>query len=142
MQLSLKGWISKVSQYISSSNAPSYTLLWTNSSPTASFSSQTLTLSLSGYDEVEITFKNYTSSNQMVPPIKIPIGMKGMISGTFGASGSATSQSGAIYAFERVFDVSSTNIVFYDGYGCAAGSSHTVRNDMGIPIKIFGIKYR
>ena len=142
MQLSLKGWISKVSQYISSSNAPSYTLLWTNSSPTASFSPQTLTLSLSGYDDVEITFKNYTSANQMVPPIKIPVGMRGMISGVFGGSGSGDAQSGAIYAFERVFIVSSTSIQFYNGYGCAASGSHAVRNDMGIPIKIFGIKYR
>ena len=51
-------------------------ILWTNSSPTSSFASQTITLteSLSSYDCYEIIFRQNTSSARYMTTGKIPVG--------------------------------------------------------------------
>ena len=52
------------------------TILWTNSSPTSSFSNQTITLSesLDNYEYYEILFRQNTSSARLMTTGKIPVG--------------------------------------------------------------------
>lgn len=115
-------------------------LLWTNSNPTASFDPTTINLDLTDYDEVEITFINYTTSGYRyyVPSVKCKVGEQGIVNGVFG--GTAV-ESGAIFIFERVFNVYTDRIAFGNAAGCADNSSHAIRNEMGVPIEIYGIKY-
>ena len=115
------------------------TLLWTNSSPTSSFAPQTINLDLSKYKEVEISFYNNITSGYRyrVPNVTCPIGDQAIVNGVFG--GTAV-ESGVIFVFERVFTVSSDKISFGNAAGCADNNSHAIRNDMGVPIEIYGIK--
>lgn len=52
------------------------TILWTNSSPTSSFSNQTITLSesLDNYEYYEILFRQNTTSARLMTTGKIPVG--------------------------------------------------------------------
>lgn len=114
-------------------------LLWTNGSPTASFSPQELSLDLSGYDEVEIAFINYVSSNwNRRVTVKCPVGGSAIVDGIFGGT---AIESGVIFAYARTIDAYSDHIAFGNAAGCADNGTFAIRNDMGVPIEIYGIKY-
>lgn len=133
MKLDLKELIAKVT-----GQTEFKTLLWTNPSPTSSFAPQTLNMDLTDYDEVEVSFLNTTSYRYLVPSVKCPIGEKAMVNGIFG--GSAV-EAGVLFGFGRVFNVYSDRIDFGNAAGCASGSTFAIRNEMGVPQKIYGIKY-
>jgi hypothetical protein len=114
-------------------------LLWTNSSPTAQFAPQTVNLDLSKYNFVEIFFRSYTGwSYSIMPGLVYPIGEKCMVNGNFGSS---AEESGSIFGWERSFETKTTGIVFANAAGCPDNGAHAVRNDMAIPLKIYGVKY-
>lgn len=103
------------------------TLLWTNPSPTAAFSPTTVNVSLSDYDAVEVSFKDYktNSAGAIVRCMKggnaIPL---------------LNSGSGA-YVRYRWFQPLSDNsgVKFLDGY-----QGTTVNNDYATPYQIWGVK--
>ena len=64
--ISLKNTLKAISSKFSALNTllndvPHYTLLWTNPNPTSSFSAQTISLDLSKYDAVEISFRRWST---------------------------------------------------------------------------------
>lgn len=109
-----------------------WTLVWTNASPTSNFATQTISLSLSGYEMVAIVFALSTSDTTTKTEI-VKVGEK--VQNDF----ILTSYS-RIGAFSRIAIVSTTGITF---------SSTTVRNASvdpsdsqvgNIPLRIYGIK--
>lgn len=107
-------------------NAPSdyKKLLWSNPSPTTSFTTQTISLDLAGYDDVEIYAKRVMSADGSVEA-KASIGGKGDICAVYGSN--------CLY---RGATVSTTGITFTHCY-----IDGVANNDYLIPIHIYGIKY-
>ena len=98
-------------------------ILWTNSSPTSSFASQTITLteSLSNYDCYEIMFRQRTTTSRMFNTGKVPVGY-GTILSTYANNYRATGTT-----------VSGTTITFE-----SASASGTADNSYAIPVYVIG----
>lgn len=108
-------------------------LLWTNPSPTSAFAAQTVSLDLSGYDEVEIQFKHFTDSNVYAFAKCFKNDGYGM------ACVPSDSNSGIM---RRRFNMTSTGVVFATGQGVAYdGVYYADQPSAAIPWKIYGIKY-
>lgn len=106
-------------------------LLWTNSSPTSSFSAQTITLNdtLSNYDCYEILFRQSTTVPRIFNTGKIPVG-SGTILGF---------NTGSLWYLRATGDtVSGNTIAFEAGYG--SSGSATVDNTRTIPMYVIGYK--
>lgn len=101
-------------------------LLWTNPSPTSSFSAQTISLDLSNYDEVEIEAKQLASGT-IVQLCRVGIGKQ---TKCLFRDGNANN------FYTRTFVVSASSIQFGDAY-----YNSTVTNTDCVPIAIYGIKY-
>ena len=117
-------------------------LLWTNSSPTSAFAAQTISLDLSGYDEIEVEYSdlNDASHGDKMPQIKARVGERGLMGATFGSAG-ADYGSGSIYNATRRFAIGSSGITFDGGHGAVASGSYSARNDVCVPLRIYGIQY-
>lgn len=104
-------------------------LLWTNSSPTSSFSSQTLTLALSGYDFVRVVFSTYEAEAWQVQDF------------TIGKPGYMCAAEEGQYVFSRKISATTTKITFASGY-LADIKESTVKTDntRAVPIYIYGVK--
>ena len=111
-------------------------LLWTNASPTSSFAAQTVSLSLSGYNFVEIHCRNNASYNvctvftsEIVKDLSMQI-----ITDVQNAN--------AIYVADRRAAISSNGITFESAYykSVASTAVGTIKNDRMVPYKIYGIK--
>ena len=114
-------------------------LLWSNSSPTSAFSPQTISIDLSGYDEIEVHGINYTGFVSIMPTVNIPIGSKGNLIGLAGSTGDST---GIGFLVARGITANSTGITISEAKGVGTnGSSWAVNNNNMIPTKIYGIKY-
>lgn len=115
-------------------------LLWTNSDLSTNFGATTLTLDLSGYDEVEVVWTNSVGMTTTIGgSMKIPVGFSAVLTQVGGTSGW---NSGFITIVTRLCTVNANSVVFsraflgYDGQAIAEGYDHNM-----IPYKIYGIKY-
>ena len=102
-------------------------LLWTNSSPTASFAAQTVSLDLSSYQMVMVL--SVVGGDDLAITHSItPVGERGRLF--------------AMYNWRqvRVYDVSTTGITFQTGGESNQSGSITTHNQRAIPYQIYGIK--
>lgn len=122
---------------------PTLTTLWTNPSPSASFTEQTVNLSdnITNYDEIQINYVGAAGADEYYIKVKtlspktsapIPCGALGYISATIGAGTDRA---------RLVMLGSAANIIEF--YQCVtattgSGSSH---NENCIPTSIVGVKY-
>lgn len=105
-------------------------LLWTNPSPTASFAAQTVSLDLSGYDEVEIvSVRSTTSTIYGCDTIK-----KQYSPGSVSVLGNAAN----VQPVYRSVQVSDTGVTFTTGYLSGNTGNNAV---WAVPVAIFGIKF-
>ena len=115
-----------------------WTLLWTNASPTSEFDAQTISLDLSGYDYIAVEHKVYASVDQYRTDFGAVGTAFGLIqlSGGTGYSASASNQPA-----NRLCTANTSSIVFGDGYRSNSGSSsYDLQNGRCIPTRIWGIK--
>lgn len=105
-------------------------LLWENASIASSFSEQTISLDLTGYDMIYVVFRHHKSSD-------VEIEASCLV-------GSRTRGLSVVgWAYVRDFTVSTSGVVFknsiaYQTYGDA--NSQYTNNDTLVPYKIYGIK--
>ena len=141
MELDMKKWVNNASHYLS--KVERKTLLWTNENPFSQFAAQTLLTQgeLEDYDIVEIESYIYitnSSNRQTTIPITVHMNETGcMQSGAFGGSNYA---SGVFWFATRKVTPSSSGIEFDNAYGGYPNNNWTMRNDMCIPYRIYGIK--
>lgn len=110
------------------------TVLWTNPSPTQTFASQTITLSSSDYDYLEIYF--YASkSNVRTKTVVYEKGEYGFLM-DYCASGSSVGPR----TFVRNANVTNNTSVFFENGYEGYNSGEYLQNDGVIPIKIIGYK--
>lgn len=113
----------------STTSGMSMDLLWTNSSPTSSFSAQTVTIDLSSYKMVLIVLKQYISIDyyfDFVSPI--------------GNSETRRYLLGSSRLLYRAADINTVGIDFASASLVSSYGSDTSNNDYCIPFKIYGIK--
>lgn len=104
-------------------------LLWTNSSTTAAFAPQTLTLDLSQYKLILIQFRISTTTSSYVVVPFVPTGYDQIAIGK-GQSNPTI--------FTRLLTVRQANVQFYAAYS-SQDSSNPLNTTM-IPFRIYGIK--
>ena len=118
------------------------TVLWTNSSPTSSFSQQTITLSdnLSNYDYISLTWCSSTSntSKTLTAMLRISdfMNSKNVLNGISIQAGGYGSTSSAAYSRVIGYDTDST--VYF---GSALGLGTSNNNAYSIPLSVRGLKY-
>lgn len=107
-------------------------LLWENSSRTSAFASQTITLNLIDYDEIEVWFIHNTNADGS--------NLRNFITRTkVGENGALTiARNDSFLTQNREYNTTINGITFSD---CVLGSSSTVYNNHSVPIRIYGIKY-
>lgn len=108
-------------------------LLWTNTS-SGTFSAQTVPLSLSAFDAVDITTYNTGSDNFPVTRIR-----KGYASCLLGAHHDGGQSSSAYLRF-RTASVTSNGVTFGAGSYCYRDGGAATSNNNMVPHKIYGIK--
>ena len=102
-----------------------FELIWENSSPTSSFSAQTVNLDLSPYMAIAIEINTTTSGSVQAIGL-IMVGTSGVAFGRSGSSGTTYGRGAA---------VTSAGVTFANGYsGSTAGSGYA------IPRRIWGIR--
>lgn len=138
MSLSLKNLLLKIIN-----QAEFKTLLWTNPS-SGSFSSQTISLSLSKYDAVEIWYYSTSTTDLLTPnPLRLKIGdsyiNRGVAMVFHNLGGSGVNENTGV----RMSTVSSTGVSFGDYYykNRRSGGTQTMANQFCVPYKIFGVKF-
>lgn len=111
-------------------------LLWENPDPTAEFAAQTIALDLSGYDDLYVIYDWAVGNNYLYSQL-VPIDDgRYCLSGAY-PSGTASEGSASIV---RQVTFGNSGIVFSDAGMGYTGSGRTTRNNMCIPLKIYGIK--
>ena len=115
------------------------TLLWTNASPTSEFASQTLSLSLSEYDAVEIECC-YGSSYTNV--VETGIYKKSYTQQYMTCHGDIKTNNTGFYISQRLVTVTASGITFGKGTykNISAAAKGAESNNHCIPLKIYGIK--
>lgn len=113
-----------------SASASAFTmdLLWTNASPTSSFSPQTISIDLSTYKDIIVQFRIDTSANDSSFTNFCPY------YDTYSANQPGQPDSSAAQVW-RKYTVSATGIEFNNG-----GKDSSNNNEYAIPLRIFGIK--
>ena len=108
------------------------TLLWTNPSPSSSFSAQTLNINLTGYDYLIFEIKGYMGDTMgFIRDTCFDVSDEfGCICGTYGFD------STTFYDSARRINVTNSSIQFSDGI---AGNG-TESPAYCIPLKIYGLK--
>ena len=134
--ISLKQTLSAITSKFTALNTllndvPHYTLLWTNPNPTSSFSAQTISLDLSGYDAVKIV---HNSAGDKCDEVRV--GQSCRLS-NISYGGSANYMTGMF----RICNVTASGIKFNDGCYVMAVASYLLNNSLCIPQKIYGIKF-
>lgn len=110
-----------------------YTLLWTNSNPSAEFTYQTISLDLSEYDIVEVFTKSTIGSNAR---LLVNGGRAQMVSN----SGTTTATTYGTISNYRMVTASTSGITFDNNYQVYTGQAATITNSNNIPYAIYGIK--
>ena len=115
------------------------TLLWTNASPTSEFANQTLSLSLSEYDAVEIECC-YGSSYTNV--VETGIYKKSYTQQYMTCHGDIKTNNTGFYISQRLVTVTASGITFGKGTykNISAAAKGAEGNNHCIPLKIYGIK--
>jgi hypothetical protein len=109
------------------------TLLWTNSSPTSSFTPQTISVDLSGYNYAMLDFRATTNSEtQVTKYFLIPIGSM-LLAGA--STAYTTSPIGWSKTYVRCALATSTGVEFSYGFYQSASN-----NAYAIPLHIYGVK--
>lgn len=109
------------------------TLLWTNPNPSASFEARTIGLDLSGYEGVEIFYRNSTDTDDAGRSIKSE---KCIVGDVIGLSGLGSTES------QRLATVTTGGVSFGNGtYANAYGGAQISADSVIIPQKIYGIKH-
>lgn len=107
-------------------------LLWTNPSPTAAFSPQTIALDLSGYDEIRIVYKSANDQNVLHSDIgEVGKGMQLFHMNTTGGN--------YLELYWRSMNVGSSGVVVSNGITQQSGYYRDSNNYVIIPYKIYGI---
>lgn len=112
------------------------TILWNNPNPNDAFSSQTISLSDSDFDYIDIIYNNYISRNTYEVDRVYKNYPSGEIGGTF-------NYSGKLYSGTRPLEITNngSKIVFETAYGSRLDAySFGTHDDWYIPIKIIGYK--
>lgn len=110
-------------------------LLWTNSSPSAKFGAQTVSLNLDGYDAVlVICLADISYSTTETSPAQI------FFVGTKGEMFMSTAKSTTLIARRNV-DVKPTGVTFSNGRWWAIDTSLTNSENAAVPYKIFGLSF-
>lgn len=107
-------------------------LLWENSSVNNAFTSQTVSLDLSKCSAVLILFRHWVGAD-VYNTWTAFVGQSGNI-----ATIQSSSNIGILSA--RMYDVTTTGVVFYEGKGLHPTSGTYTDNSGAIPIAIYGIK--
>lgn len=110
-------------------------LLWENASPQSTFAEQTISLDLSGYDFVAITFMSSTDEPENWKTQIFPANHGGVLT----SSNSATGVSPPYYETNRSFTISETGITFGAGRYSYGTTQNNVDPMRCIPEKIYGI---
>lgn len=126
MRSYLKEQVDKIMAYLF--KVERRTLLWTNSSPTAVFSAQTISLDLSDYNEVEIEWLHNTGEQRSRLFNKGEVGASGLL---------FTVRTDSFAVQLRQFSSSASGITFTGGY---VGTNAASYDNHCIPYKIYGIK--
>lgn len=107
-------------------------LLWTNPSPTSSFSAQTLNVPVSDYDEIAIEYSDNTAYQGIRKTVLTKAGATSTY--IFSCAGGN---------FARGITVTTTSVSFNNGmyYGGYGGTNASTNNTILIPIAIYGINY-
>ena len=118
-------------------------LLWTNPSPASDFGAQTLTLDLSGYDEVEVYagFINSSDTTNTCGYFRAKVGGTGLIQLVNLDTANTSNASTFINIVSRQFQVSTTGITFTSGQMTYAGGAYANWSGRAVPFQIYGIKY-
>ena len=121
------------------SGAQVKTLLWTNASPTSGFEAQTVSLALSGYDEVEIEYcygSNYTQTGET------GVFKKGYTQQYMTCHGDIKTNNTGFYLSQRLVTVTASGITFGKGMykNVSAAAKGAEGNTYCVPLKIYGIK--
>lgn len=110
-------------------------LLWTNPSPTSSFSPQTVSLDLTEYKMAYIVWRTSIDATSHHDTTSL---VDGLVRESVNRNGATTSQYGLSW---RTYTVSSQSVVFDEGHQQTAFSNQTgVENNRMIPYKIYGIR--
>ena len=113
-------------------------LLWTNTGNT--YSTGTVSLDLSSYDEVEILAAGFQTTNYVYS--RCPVGQDGLIQ-AFTTSADST---GDAYHFmnsaTRHYSISTTGVTFDNGQMTYSGNAYQNWSNRAVPLKIYGIKYQ
>lgn len=136
--LDLKKWMAKVSSFLT--KAERRTLLWTNSAPSSNFAEQTISLALSNYDMIEVTYLSWAGFNYLNPVMLVPLSGSSDFAIMTSSSGTDGFYAGYPYFMARSFYATPTGVTFQNGTGGWHGGVWTTRNDCCIPWKIYGIK--
>ena len=114
------------------------TTLWTNSSPTSSFASQTVTLSqdMDNFSYLKITVRASTTSDKRIGVIISVSDFKNTVTSGQGASLGICGGNSGTHARRAVAYTSDTQVWFSN-----AASSGTSYNNTAIPVSISGLKY-
>lgn len=125
----LDGVTSNIQTQINNANLGKLVRLWTNSKPTSSFASQTISLTLSGYDYVLVCATWDINNPHRTLPCHIA-----QVGGSYdgGYLGGRNPSSGTFVG--RSMDVTTSGVTFAGGY---SGTSSD--NKVCIPFAIFGI---
>ena len=119
-----------------SNNSLQKKLLWTNPKSNAAFAPQTIDLDLSEYDEIEVVFAHYYSSNS-VNTRTIRVGYSADLIATCGI----TSTTATMFFTHRTCTVRLTDVTFgVGGFKYANSSSYNQNNEYSIPYRIYGIR--
>ena len=109
-----------------------WALLWTNASPTSSFSPQTVSLDLGGYDAVLIYVANLTSRTCIDGWI--------LLKGAPESKLVSFKTDYGLYPTSRNATVTATGVTFGDGYDNGVSTAANLNNNCCIPYSIYGIK--
>lgn len=115
-------------------------LLWTNTTATASFAAQTVSLDLSYYDYVEVWLFQGATADALLPnPLMIPIGEFRNIILLHSINAAGTNENTGA----RLVTVSSSGVTFgnYAYKNRRSGGTQTTSNNFAIPQWIYGVKY-
>lgn len=114
-------------------------LLWTNASPTSEFAAQTVSLTLSGYDAVEI---EYCYGSSYTNAVETGIYKKSYTQQYMTCHGDIKTNNKGYYISQRLVTVTASGITFGKGTykNISAAANGAEGNVYCVPLKIYGIK--
>lgn len=109
-------------------------ILWTNSNPASSFAEQTVTLSGSDYDMLEVIYRYADNTNKQLSTGRIPSNSSGLVLSCIGENATNTPMRARTVTINN-----KTSISFGE---CYVGSTNTstVNNTYNIPVYVIGYK--